>query len=181
MLSVLGCSMCENVECFGMQDVWKCWVFWNAGCVKMLMSVIHFFWHLQYPMISRMCRDVDNVRALYKLYLLLSKKIPFKRQWFCKLVSFLLMAWCGPWPVIKPWTSPTRRQHSTTRLSRRRIEESNMFLLLPMIYYGILILYENIDQTLVNSLHKLLNREIGGLDCHVITTEYRTRVHCIHM
>jgi len=23
--------------------------------------------------------------------------------------------------------------------------------------------------------------EIGGLDCHVITTEYRTRVHCIHM
>ena len=26
-----------------------------------------------------------------------------------------------------------------------------------------------------------LNCEIGGLDCHVITTEYRTRVHCIHM
>ena len=23
--------------------------------------------------------------------------------------------------------------------------------------------------------------EIGGLDCHVITTEYKTRVHCIHM
>ena len=35
----------------------------------------------------------------------------------------------------------------------------------------------NIDQTLVN----LLNCEIGGLDCHVITTEYRTRVDCVHI
>jgi len=33
----------------------------------------------------------------------------------------------------------------------------------------------------VNSLHGLLNCEISGLDCRVITTEYRTRVHCIHM
>ena len=33
----------------------------------------------------------------------------------------------------------------------------------------------------MNSLHGLLNCEIGGLECHVITTEYRTRVHCIHM
>ena len=41
--------------------------------------------------------------------------------------------------------------------------------------------YTNIDQTLVNSLHGLLNCEIGGLDCHVITTEYRTCVYCIHM
>jgi len=43
------------------------------------------------------------------------------------------------------------------------------------------LLYTNIDQTLVNSLHRLLNCEIGGLDCRVSTTEYRTRVHCIHM
>jgi len=43
------------------------------------------------------------------------------------------------------------------------------------------LLYTNIDQTLANSLHGLLNCEIGELDCHVITTEYRTRVHCIHM
>jgi len=42
-------------------------------------------------------------------------------------------------------------------------------------------LYTNIDQTLVNSLHGLLNCEIGGLDCHVITIEYITRVQCIHM
>ena len=42
------------------------------------------------------------------------------------------------------------------------------------------VLYTNIDQKLVNSLHRLLNCEIGGLDCHIITTEYRTRVHCIH-
>jgi len=43
------------------------------------------------------------------------------------------------------------------------------------------VLYTNIDQTLVNSLHRLLKCEIGGLDCRVITTEYRTRVHWIHM
>jgi len=44
-----------------------------------------------------------------------------------------------------------------------------------------LLLYTNIDQKLVNSLHGLLICEIGGLDSRVITTEYRTRVHCIHM
>jgi len=33
----------------------------------------------------------------------------------------------------------------------------------------------------MNSLKRLLNCEIGGLDCHVITTEYRTRVNCIHI
>ena len=43
------------------------------------------------------------------------------------------------------------------------------------------VLYMNIDQKLMNSLHGLLNIEIDGLDCCVITTEYRTRVHCIHM
>ena len=35
--------------------------------------------------------------------------------------------------------------------------------------------------TSTNSLHRLLNCEIGGLDCHVITTEYKTRVQCTHM
>jgi len=39
------------------------------------------------------------------------------------------------------------------------------------------VLYRNIDQILVNSLHRLLNCEIDRLDCHVIATEYRTRVH----
>jgi len=43
------------------------------------------------------------------------------------------------------------------------------------------LVHGNIDQTLVNSLHGLLNCEIGGLMCHVITTEYRTCVHCIHV
>ena len=38
----------------------------------------------------------------------------------------------------------------------------------------------NIDQTLVNSLHGPLNCEIGGLDCHVITTEDRACAHWIH-
>jgi len=49
------------------------------------------------------------------------------------------------------------------------------------MYFDTSVLYRNIDQTLVNSLHRLLNCGIGGLDVHVITTEYRTRVHCIHM
>jgi len=35
----------------------------------------------------------------------------------------------------------------------------------------IYIVYININQTLMNSLQGLLNCEIGGLDCHVITTE----------
>ena len=48
-------------------------------------------------------------------------------------------------------------------------------------WHKTLILYTNIDKTLMNSLHILLNCEIGGLDCRVITTEYRTRVHFIHM
>ena len=43
------------------------------------------------------------------------------------------------------------------------------------------VLYTNIDQTLLNSLHGLLNCEISGLDCHAITKEYRTLFHCIHM
>ena len=42
------------------------------------------------------------------------------------------------------------------------------------------LLYTNIDQKLVNSLHGLLNCELGDIACRVITTEYRTRVHCIH-
>ena len=33
----------------------------------------------------------------------------------------------------------------------------------------------------MNTLHGLLNCEIGGLDWHVITTKYRTRLHCTHM
>jgi len=37
-------------------------------------------------------------------------------------------------------------------------------------------LYTNIEQTL-NSLHGLFNGEIGGLDCHAVTTENRKRVH----
>ena len=39
----------------------------------------------------------------------------------------------------------------------------------------------NAVMTLVNSLHRLLNCGISGLDYYVITTEYKTRVHCIHM
>jgi len=45
----------------------------------------------------------------------------------------------------------------------------------------VFVLHVIIDQTLVNTLHGLLNFEISGLDCRVILTEYRTRVHCIHM
>ena len=38
------------------------------------------------------------------------------------LVPFFItyLVWRGPWHGIEPWTSRTRCQHSTTRLSRRR-------------------------------------------------------------
>jgi len=55
------------------------------------------------------------------------------------------------------------------------------FDMLSMRNYWLIILYTNIDQKLVNSLHRLLKCEIGGLDCRVITTEYRTLAHCIHV
>ena len=38
-------------------------------------------------------------------------------------------------------------------------------------YVSSKVLHGNIDQTLVNSLHRLLNCEIGGIDCRVITTK----------
>jgi len=33
-----------------------------------------------------------------------------------------------------------------------------------------MVLYTNIDQKLVKSLHGLLNCEMGGLDCRILTT-----------
>jgi len=47
--------------------------------------------------------------------------------------------------------------------------------------FNIYALYTDIDQNRINSLHRLLHCEIGGLDCRVITTEYRIYVHCIYM
>ena len=44
-----------------------------------------------------------------------------------------------------------------------------------------IVFYTYIDHTLANSLHRLLNCKIGVSDSCVITTEYRTRDHCIHM
>ena len=41
------------------------------------------------------------------------------------------------------------------------------------IYKPCVVLYTNIHQT-------LLNFEIGGLSCCIVTTEYRTHAHCIH-
>jgi len=38
-------------------------------------------------------------------------------------------------------------------------------------------LYTKIDQTLLNSLHRLLNCELGGLDCHVNTTAQYNTAH----
>ena len=37
--------------------------------------------------------------------------------------------------------------------------------------FALLLLYTNIDQTLMNSFHGLLNFEMGRLDCRVITTK----------
>jgi len=48
---------------------------------------------------------------------------------------------------------------------------------LTLFYPEFQEMHGNIDQTLVNSLHGLLNCEIGGLDCRIIITEYKTHVH----
>jgi len=40
------------------------------------------------------------------------------------------------------------------------------------VCYDSIVLLGNIDQTLMNSLHSLLNLDIGVLDCLVITTVY---------
>ena len=65
----------------------------------------------------------------------------------------------------------------------------SIFLLFFYIFFFIIIiyiqlshiqphvLYRNIDQTLVNSLHGLLNCEIGGIEFRVITADYLSSVH----
>ena len=55
------------------------------------------------------------------------------------------------------------------------------FLQSGILSINVYVYYTNIDQILVNLLHILLNCEIGGLDCDIMKTEYRTRVHCLHM
>ena len=42
------------------------------------------------------------------------------------------------------------------------------------------VLHGNIDQTLVNYLHDLMNCEIGGLDSHIITAEHLFHFHWTH-
>jgi len=39
------------------------------------------------------------------------------------------------------------------------------------MYFYVSVLYVIIDQTLVNSLHGLLNCELGGLECRVTTKD----------
>ena len=58
--------------------------------------------------------------------------------------------------------------HKYVRINNKM--KMNFFNKNDIAFYGI-ILYTNIHQIFVNSLHRLLNCEIGGLDCHVITTE----------
>jgi len=66
---------------------------------------------------------------------------------------------------------------SKDRIKQNTVQTDYLETKLPLW----LISNTNIDQKLLNSLHRLLNCEKGGLDYHVITTEYRTRVHCIHV
>jgi len=67
-----------------------------------------------------------------------------------------------------------RMRHMISVLTGYNLNTHNMTLLQK-------VLYTNNDLTLVNSLHRRLNCNTGGLDYHVSTAEYRTRVHCIHM
>jgi len=59
-------------------------------------------------------------------------------------------------------------------------EKIRVFLKCCCCCHVTLVLQTNIDQKLVNSLHKLLNCEIGGLDYHIITTEYTCPL-CTHV
>ena len=72
-----------------------------------------------------------------------------------------------------------------TRLSFFSIKQTlcHYCLVIECTFANILynLLHGNIDQALVNSLHGLLNCEIGGLDCRVITIENITHVHRLHM
>ena len=74
-------------------------------------------------------------------------------------------------------------RHNPTQTTYSALGDINYFTSLQQtcIYHTTQRLHTNTDKTLVNSLHGLLNCGISGLDCHVITPEYRTRVHCIHM
>ena len=66
---------------------------------------------------------------------------------------------------------------SKTFLKRQTVNTWTPFFS-NMMFWCELIVYKLWPDT---ALHGLFNCEIGGLDCHVITTEYRTRFHCIHM
>ena len=44
------------------------------------------------------------------------------------------LLWRGPWLGIEPGTSRTRCQHSTTRLSRRRLKLIELSVILVLIY-----------------------------------------------
>jgi len=62
-----------------------------------------------------------------------------------------------------------------------QIGQTETLVNLNYIVFRRLMVYTNINQKLVNSLHGLLNSEIAGIDCHVITPEYRTRAICIYI
>ena len=85
----------------------------------------------------------------------------------------------------KSYLNILRIQKYRHALTRFRLSAHRLAIVLVYLkgqkWVRVQVVYRNIGQTLVNSLHVLLNCEIGGLDCHVSTTEYRTRVHCIHM
>ena len=107
----------------------------------------------------------------------------------CKLVTFNLFNEIQP--LIGKLFYKTNNEKQFTKLDLISMVQANWnvdgFTFRYFISYiliweflfdqiGNTLLYTYIDPTLVNSLHWLLNCKIGWLDCHVITTEYRTRV-----
>ena len=106
------------------------------------------------------------------------------------LVEGICCIGCVARTYLDVWVHVRERGHHRHSLHLYHPQQSarTLYLHLPLLHgqkgqdkamnsFKCDILHGNIDQTLVNSLHGLLNCEIGGLDCRIIITEYKTHVH----
>ena len=139
--------------------------------MKMVLTLF-WYWDHRFPdhfsVVLPLCCSCTSILAMTlqnsHLYLMIYLPLKWcKRQWMHRwtLAERFDIALSHPC-----WTFPDQPQDCGYMCKQRHC------------YH---ILYSNYDQTLVNSLHRLLKCEIGGLDCRIITTEYGRHVHCIHM
>ena len=80
------------------------------------------------------------------------------------------------WPMVMLlYSGKSVTNIQNTYLHFNRLSSPGQYFIIVHVILHLQILHGNIHQTLVNSLHGLLNFEIGGLecglDCLVITTK----------